>query len=669
MTVDAPYSDHEAADASWRQIEQLIDEIALLAKSETTAPEFHAALLDRSIAALAAPGGAIWTSTEARLQLEYQVNLSQTPLADPEAPHPGHQRLLQAVMQGGKPRVVTPQSGTADPAETANPSEFLLVLCPLVEDNRPVGVVEVLQRANTAPAAQQGAMRLLASFCELAAEFYSLQQLRQLRTRESVRDRFDAFSTAVHQSLDFDTTAYTIANDGRDLLECDRLSLLVRRRTKYRLAAVSGAHRLERRSNAVRRLETLATSVLATGQPLYYAGGNLDELPPEIKQPLSAYLDESHARVLAISPLYDSIHGDQPETPSTIGALVVEQFDADAVEDFGVRIDSLSRHAEPALRNALEFRKWPVPRVVRNSAWYLRAEQLPRTVLVLAAIVAAVLSLVLVPADFEIEAKGTLQPRQRRDVFAPRDGRVDEILTSENKDVAADSPLLVLRDPQLDLEFKRIWGDMQTAEKRLAAVQVKRVAAEFGDAKSRAEAKQFSAEESEIKEQLKSLQAQYEILQQQQAELTIRSPIAGRILTWDVEQLLESRPVQTGQILMTVANPKGPWELELHVPDGDVGHILDAQQTADGKPLNLTFILATEPNVTYEETVEDIALSTELDAEQQPSVLVSANIKESQISRKRPGATVIARIHCGRRSIGYVWLRELIAAIQTHVLF
>jgi multidrug efflux pump subunit AcrA (membrane-fusion protein) len=668
MTVDVPHSDREMADASWRQIEQLIDDIALLAKTDISQQEFHAALLDHSIAALAAPGGAIWTADDMRPTLEYQVNLAQTQLAAEDADNSGHERLLRSVLASGVPRVVAPQSGSTDEADPANPTEFLLVLCPLHDDNKSIGVVELLQRPNTAPAVKEGALRLLASFCELASEFYSRRQLRQLRTRESLRDRLEAFSTAVHQSLDFDKTTYTIANDGRDLLNSDRLSVVARRRSTFQLAAISGAHRLERRSNAVRRLESLAASVLATGQSLYYTDGETNDLPPEIKQPLNAYLDESHARVLIICPLHAESAIDPAAGTLTIGALVVEEFDAAATDDLPSRVESLARHCEPALRNALEFRKWPIPRIVRNSAWFVRAEQLPRTALVLGAVLAAVLSLVLIPADFKIEARGTLQPLHRRDVFAPRNASVAQLLTTEEKAVKANEPLLVLRDPQLELEFERVWGDMQTARKRLAAVQAKRVAAEFGDARSRAESKQLSAEEAEIKEMLKSLNAQYEILEEQRAELTVRSPIAGRVLTWNIKQLLESRPVQTGQILMTVADTSGPWELQLHVPDDDVGHVIDAQR-ANGGPLKLTFILATNPNITHEESVETIAMSTELDDEKQPSVLVTAGIKQSQLLQMRPGATVIARIHCGRRSLGYVWLRELIEAVQTHVLF
>ena len=51
-----------------------------------------------------------------------------------------------------------------------------------------------------------------------------------------------------------------------------------------------------------------------------------------------------------------------------------------------------------------------------------------------------------------------------------------------------------------------------------------------------------TADEEEVKQQLTSLQEQLALLDQQQAELTVRSPIAGQVLTWDVTQLLAARP-------------------------------------------------------------------------------------------------------------------------------
>ena len=41
--------------------------------------------------------------------------------------------------------------------------------------------------------------------------------------------------------------------------------------------------------------------------------------------------------------------------------------------------------------------------------------------------------------------------------------------------VEVGEPLIVLRKPELDLEFSRVAGEMQTAEKKLAAIQAERL--------------------------------------------------------------------------------------------------------------------------------------------------------------------------------------------------
>ncbi len=35
----------------------------------------------------------------------------------------------------------------------------------------------------------------------------------------------------------------------------------------------------------------------------------------------------------------------------------------------------------------------------------------------------------------------------------------------------------------------------------------------------------------------------------------------------------------------------------------------------------------------------------------------------------RPGATVTAKVYCGRRSLGYVWFHDLLAFVQSRILF
>ena len=66
-----------------REIQGLVQEIAELSRSEISPAEFYDAMLNKVVAALAAPGGAVWTMSDTGgLQLAYQINLRQTGLIE-----------------------------------------------------------------------------------------------------------------------------------------------------------------------------------------------------------------------------------------------------------------------------------------------------------------------------------------------------------------------------------------------------------------------------------------------------------------------------------------------------------------------------------------------------------------------------------------------------------
>jgi len=80
------------------------------------------------------------------------------------------------VLRSEEPRLVLPGSAAGPDGLIANPTEHLLLLCPVVVDSSPapIGVLEVAQRGGASPAAQQGYLRLLAALCDLAAEIHAL---------------------------------------------------------------------------------------------------------------------------------------------------------------------------------------------------------------------------------------------------------------------------------------------------------------------------------------------------------------------------------------------------------------------------------------------------------------------------------------------------------------
>ena len=118
---------------------------------------------------------------------------------------------------------------------------------------------------------------------------------------------------------------------------------------------------------------------------------------------------------------------------------------------------------------------------------------------------------------------------------------------------------------------------------------------------------------------------------------------------------------------MTVADESQSWILDLRVADHDVGHVLAARQTQAQLPIQ--FVLATQPAVVHVAAVDQIGEWTDLEKGADPGVEVTARIENSAGLAVRPGATVTAKIHCGRRQLGYVWFRHLIELVRSKIVF
>jgi hypothetical protein len=118
-----------------------------------------------------------------------------------------------------------------------------------------------------------------------------------------------------------------------------------------------------------------------------------------------------------------------------------------------------------------------------------------------------------------------------------------------------------------------------------------------------------------------------------------------------------------------VANRSGDWELELQMPEDRAGALAAARNDPNlGPALKVTYRLATAPGVDHEGTVKDVHLAAEVHGEEGNTVLVKVAIDKEGLDL-RPGADVIAKVHCGRRSLGYVWFHDVLAFIQSRILF
>jgi hypothetical protein len=145
--------------------------------------------------------------------------------------------------------------------------------------------------------------------------------------------------------------------------------------------------------------------------------------------------------------------------------------------------------------------------------------------------------------------------------------------------------------------------------------------------------------------------------------------VDGEVTTWDVQNVLLGRSIQIGQLLLTVVEPQGAWELELRMPEDRMGFINEARRELQTDALPVTYITATDPGAKHEGTVSEIHRSAEVRGEEGNTVLVRVAINKEDVPDRRPGATVTAQVYCGRTSIGYAWFHDLVSFVQSKILF
>lgn len=656
---------------AWQEIDQVVRKLAALTESQVDASEFHVQVLDEVVGTLAAIGGVVWVEgSNGQLEIAYQINMAAAggPEDSPEAKQ--HAQIAAATLGKDAAVLVRPRSGASGEKGAANPSDLLLVLCAWEGDATTRGVLEIFQRPGTSPAAQRGFARFLEVVCQIVADFHRNRQLADLQSLKAKWGRFERFSENVHRSLDLHEAAFHIANEARHYLECDRVWVGTSSGRRCRIVAASNVDSVNRRSNLVRALERLCRTVVATGEPLWH-GGASQELPPEISGPLQVYVDTAHTRSLAIVPLHQTAADKPDRHKPPIGVLVVERFFADVDKPFQADVTAVSRHSELALANALELRRIPLARPLRllgRARWFFEAGRLPLTGLAVVLIVVALTALAVIPADFEMVARGELQPVERKHIHAPDDGVV-ELKVNHGQPVSKEDELVVLSRPELDVEAQRILGELQATEKRLNTVNAELLQYTAETDEQRRRESELTAELEQLKTLVESLRRQYEIVSQQQGKLTVRSPLSGRVVSWNLTERLKARPVVRGDELMTVANLEGPWRLELRVPDRRMAHVLAAQEKIQ-PDLKVSFILRMDPKQVHVGRLASVGTRTEVGERDGAFVPVTVELAEQEsLLQLVPGATVRARIYCGRRPIGYVWLHDLIDAFRTWVAF
>ncbi|WP_158262334.1 MULTISPECIES: HlyD family efflux transporter periplasmic adaptor subunit [Pirellulaceae] len=682
MSTEPSSVNPETLESTKKQIRGLIQEIAQLSKRDVPPEEYFKDVLPKVVSALAAVGGAAWVyDDQRRPQLVYQINLSRG-LIDPQSDEGiRHLRLIQNMFQGAEAQLLPPQSGGAEENSAGNPTNQLLVVAPIKVEDKVEGVIEIFQRPNSAPNSQRGYLKFLEQMCGLATEWFKTRKLRDFNDRQSLWSKIEQFSRAVHENLDLRQTAYTIANEGRRLIGCDRVSVVLRR-GKWKVESVSGQDVFDSRSTQVQLLGKLASRVIETGEPFWFSGVT-EDLSPQLETAVHDYVDESHTKTIAVIPLRRPEHATDNEKREDeeqerqyqgeiLGALVVEQIeDSSQQEEFSKGVELISEHSSRALANAIDYNSiplTPVWRLLGKSKVLVSARNLPKTVLALIAAVAIIAALFLIPAPFKVSGMATLTPVMQREVFVSEEGEVTQVTVNHGDHVQQGQVVVQLNNPELQRQYKQLTGDLEKSRSSMEALEFRRLRPETS--RNPAELAQITVDLGQARQRVNHLTQQVALVEEKLAKLEVKSPIEGEVVSWDVRDNLMQRYVTPGQVLMTVVDPSKDWILEIKMPEKRIQHIENAlHDSGESEALKVTYIMASDPGRQLEGTVTDIQRLAQPDADEGQIVKLKVAINKQDIENLRAGATATAKVHCGTAPLGYTWFHELFEFVQSRILF
>jgi len=674
-----------------RRIALRLEEMAKLSESNVPPGAYYGELLKRLLESLAAPAGAIWVRTaQGHLQMQYQINLKEIGLDENEEARNTHQELLRQAIAQPRAFHLPPRSGIGIREEgkpvAGNPTNHVLLIAPILVNQQPAGLIEIWQTPNRPPQAITGYLQYMTLMAELASRYQRNQLMGHLTGQQQVWTQLEGFARQVHNSLHPTEVAYVVANEGRRLVECDRVSVAIRHYgTKARIEAVSGADVVETRSNLVRLMRTLCERVLAWGEKLVFNGTRDDSLPPKVLAALDAYLTESNSKLLVVQPLRDERESEKRPPRS---ALLMECFEPPAEpQQLIARLDVVARHSTPALYNAVEHRRIP-----GRMLWMPLAkvqEGIGGKTKAISAIAVALLSLLgaafyFVPYELKMETNGKLVPWARRAIYPPTAGTIKEFKVEPGDVVLPDRELAIMHSTELGQKLSTLFVAFDNANEERLLAETNALSSNLPrkdqiDYLTRAvlQKKTADAKKKEYDEFATHNQASRD--PSKWGEFELRAPLFTNeekqrvsrqewtVLNGNFKDEWTNRPARPSDGVLRLGAKDGPWEIEMHIPQKHISQVLRAYERNGGQALDVDFLLRSDPMRHYRGKLPRHKIASEAvpnrdeKDESEPEVLAFVSIDDPSIdpayrlSREAltSGTEIHAKVRCGKQRLGY----------------
>lgn len=710
-TTTNPQIDMRAIEETRRHVNRLIDEISRLSEAELPPPDFYNEVLKRVLTAMAAPAAAIWTTTpQGGLQLGFQINLREVGLD--EEGRKVHDELLRHALQNPQPIHLPPHSsfgvGQEGRPAPGNPSDYLLLLVPIMLNSEVQGFLEVWQARDRPTNAVPGFLQFLGTISDLVARFQRNKRMGQMAGQEQLWIQLEAFSRQTHATLNPTEAAYLIANEGRRLVDCDRLSVGIRMGRKTRIESVSGSDVVEKRSNLVKLMRKLYDAVLRWGEKLVYTGTKDDSLPPDVLKALDAYLAESNSKILVLLPLRDEREKESKKPPRS--GLLMECFETtEESQELIGRLEVVGRHSVSALYNAIEYRRIPfrwvwLPLAKLQEGLGGRGRAI--AVVVLLSLVALGSLLYLVPWTLKMDAKGKVLPVTRGYVYAPESGTIVRIDPRPKDSFLEGANLIEVNSADIAKGLAQADAEIKSAERMLEQARKNAL-----DPNAKFEEKNKLVEAinalDEKKAKRDALVHKLAMNPENPGHFFVRSPLftaeenvrrdryriernldrtkrgMWTMLSADQREQLIGKRVDPTTPLMRIGDLESGFEIELRIPQKHIKQIEAAFKRLGVDELDVDLKVRSEPTRTFKGKLPLKRIggeaTTERDDNNEPEPVIIAYVlldhKDIPQADRVPedlritGIEVLTKVRCGEARLGYTLFYGVWEFICEKILF
>lgn len=459
------------------------------------------------------------------------------------------------------------------------------------------------------------------------ASLISRRLLSQYESKYSQQTNLVSVIAQLAGASSFPEAASILVQDGASVLGDCRITVLSESAGRLQIQAVTGVSAPNSSSETVTELEDFASKCCLRQQTSVWL--TMDEVT-SISEPMASVFASSNVTHVQIVSLADS-----QQSTSASPCIVIESFGLPLPEQFSVH--QLVQTAGPIVRRHQRLSQSVWSRLFVN-----------RTVRRVLLALVAVIILVVVPADFEIAVDGQIQATVWRRIYAPSNGTVESVDFDNEQRVAEDDRLLRMSNPDLELSLQRVLGEIQKTRVRLAAAETGRLTGANPQA---------SSDEQILQVELANLIKDKSLIELQNRELTVTAPFGGTVFLNDPQKELDIRPVQRGQLLCQIVASDSGWQLELDVPEELRQYLRSA--SAGGIGQDVRYLIKASPDRDWLTTLSQVDSAVQV-RKGQLVCRATAGINELPEADRRPGTSVSARIYCGRRSLGFVWFREVI---------